>query len=79
MVKAIARPEATAQAVMVTLSEPFDSVFRHTGDVAKLDLRGLLKRQAVALQTAMVMIVAQPCPCQLSLYVNTFHVCPYRK
>lgn len=71
VVKAIARPDATAQAIMTTLREPFDSVSRHTGDVMKLLPKGLLKRQAVKLQTAMVMTVAQPCPCQLLLEVYT--------
>lgn len=79
VVKAIARPDATAQAVMITLREPFDSFSRHTGDVAKLLPRGLLNRQAVALQTAMAMIVAQPCRCQPSLDVNAFRFCSYRE
>lgn len=59
-VKAIASPEATAQAVMVKCNELFDRVSRHVEEVVKLRPRGLVKRQDVALQRHREMIVAHP-------------------
>lgn len=63
-VKAIARPEATAQEAMENSNELFDSVPKHAGVVMKLLPRGLLERQAVALQRPIETRVAQPCTCQ---------------
>lgn len=63
-VKAMARPEATAQEAMENSNELFDSVPKHAGVVMKLLPRGLPERQAVALQRPIEMRVAQPCFCQ---------------